>query len=541
MVITKAQLQSILKVFNLSTSDTVNQLKTRETQLLNELGFPKRGGRTNYTKVIAFVVEKQIDQLQDQVIMEDLLKQQKQIIKATNFKETRQKIVRLQHFTQYDIDELQEKIDLHNDKTVREDDYNFDYFRCLLFTQPQEQQDCREAIVKARQGYNLEEIVQVHDYVSTTYYDNEIVQLSDIIELIDTVYEENNRRAFKIQFLFGTISEEFAYGNFIYDHQPLLDKNIQQYDPTMIINQETLAKYKQYIKSCIVEMQDFQITESTKYIYIGIYSMMVRVSRFPLVGLCMKELIDKHYKSHRMQLFYQVSDLNNCFWLAFARWILKGKVAPSQILCEAKKQMCEFYNLTKKQYDTFINDYKGFDIVDQLNKFIIKKMINVNIFYYDNDDKFYYLGERKQYNKIKNVNLDDTTEIQSEVQTDELLPTFNILLVSDTNDNQAIYHVFYVTNTDGLTRQKYCPYCYQQSFDPKDDHFQRDYQQHVSQCKIHNGQIIKKVKLDEQPFPYVPHIQRNETYAYLLANNATQQFKPTQYYITYDFETVERK
>ncbi|KAA6323999.1 MAG: hypothetical protein EZS28_054245, partial [Streblomastix strix] len=32
-----------------------------------------------------------------------------------------------------------------------------------------------------------------------------------------------------------------------------------------------------------------------------------------------------------------------------------------------------------------------------------------------------------------------------------------------------------------------------------------------------------------------------ETYAYLLANNATQQFKPTHYYITYDFETVERK
>ncbi|KAA6354309.1 MAG: hypothetical protein EZS28_050164 [Streblomastix strix] len=193
MVLTKAQLQSILKVFNLFVSGTVNQLKTREIQLLNELGFSKRGGRTIYTKVISFVVEKQIDQQQDQVIMEDLLKQQKQIIKATNFKETRQKIVRLQHFTQYEIDELQEKIDLHSDKTVREDDYNFDYFRCLLFTQPQEQQDCREAIVRARQGYNTEEIVYVHDDVSSTYYDNEIVQLSDINELIDTVYEENRR------------------------------------------------------------------------------------------------------------------------------------------------------------------------------------------------------------------------------------------------------------------------------------------------------------------------------------------------------------
>ncbi|KAA6353445.1 MAG: hypothetical protein EZS28_051028, partial [Streblomastix strix] len=187
----------------------------------------------------------------------------------------------------------------------------------------------------------------------------------------------------------------------------------------------------------------------------------------------------------------------------------------------------------------FIIDYKGFDVVEEMNKLIINDKINVNIFYYDNDDKFYYLGERRQYNKVKSINIDDNTEEQEPI--DEIIHTINILLVSDTHESQSIYHVFRVTNTDGLTRQKYCPHCYQQSFDPKDGHYKRDYEQHVSQCKINGGQIIKKVKLDEQPFPFIPHIQRNETYAYLLANNATQQFKPTQYYITYDFETVERK
>jgi hypothetical protein len=45
--------------------------------------------------------------------------------------------------------------------------------------------------------------------------------------------------------------------------------------------------------------------------------------------------------------------------------------------------MRDFYNLTKKQYDSFIIDYKGFDLTDELNKFILKKKINVNIFYYD--------------------------------------------------------------------------------------------------------------------------------------------------------------
>ncbi|KAA6332272.1 MAG: hypothetical protein EZS28_053296, partial [Streblomastix strix] len=170
-------------------------------------------------------------------------------------------------------------------------------------------------------------------------------------------------------------------------------------------------------------MQDFQVTESTKYRYIGIYAMMVKVSRFPLAGLCYGQKI---------------------------------KVSPNQIRCEAKKQICKFYHLTKKQYDTFIIDYKGFDVVEEMNKLIINDKINVNIFYYDNDDKFYYLGERKQYNKIKHIKTDDNDETEEE-QSDELLPTINILLVSDINDNQAIYHVFRVTNTDGLTRQKYCP------------------------------------------------------------------------------------
>ncbi|KAA6345578.1 MAG: hypothetical protein EZS28_052149, partial [Streblomastix strix] len=110
--------------------------------------------------------------------------------------------------------------------------------------------------------------------------------------------------------------------------------------------------------------------------------------------------------------------------------------------------------IDQKQYDTFIIDYKGFDVVEEMNKLIIQAKINVNIFYYDNDDKFYYLGERRQYNKIKHIKADDNDETEEE-QSDEIIPTFNILLVSDTHESQSIYHVFHVTNTEGVTRQKY--------------------------------------------------------------------------------------
>ncbi|KAA6395142.1 MAG: hypothetical protein EZS28_009330 [Streblomastix strix] len=141
---------------------------------------------------------------------------------------------------------------------------------------------------------------------------------------------------------------------------------------------------------------------------------------------------------------------------------------------------------------------------------------------------------------MQDINLSDDSVVE-ETQSKESIPTFNILLVSSTHENQDIYHVFYVTNIDGLTRQKFCPHCQQQAFDPKDINFSRNYESHVSLCKIKGGQIIKKVKLDEQPHPFCPHIYRNETYAYLLANEKEKQFKPTVNYITYDFETVERK
>ncbi|KAA6333118.1 MAG: hypothetical protein EZS28_053205 [Streblomastix strix] len=97
MVLTKTQLYSILKVFSIDISGTVKQFKPRVTQLLNELGFPRRVDRTNFSKVISFVVEKQNDQLQDQVIHEDQFKAYEQTIIATNFKETELKISRLQH------------------------------------------------------------------------------------------------------------------------------------------------------------------------------------------------------------------------------------------------------------------------------------------------------------------------------------------------------------------------------------------------------------------------------------------------------------
>jgi hypothetical protein len=41
--------------------------------------------------------------------------------------------------------------------------------------------------------------------------------------------------------------------------------------------------------------------------------------------------------------------------------------------------------------------------------------------------------------------------------------------------------------------------------------------------------------------PHVPHLQANETFAYLFAYERENEFKPTKHYITFDFETMKQK
>ncbi|KAA6353207.1 MAG: hypothetical protein EZS28_051266, partial [Streblomastix strix] len=89
---------------------------------------------------------------------------------------------------QYEIDEIQEKIDINQGKAIRPDE-NFDDFECLLFTEPQEHDDCKEEIERARQSYNTTSIVMQNDDVSTIYFDNKIITIKDINGLIDTLQQ----------------------------------------------------------------------------------------------------------------------------------------------------------------------------------------------------------------------------------------------------------------------------------------------------------------------------------------------------------------
>ncbi|KAA6367288.1 MAG: hypothetical protein EZS28_037185 [Streblomastix strix] len=64
---------------------------------------------------------------------------------------------------------------------------------------------------------------------------------------------------------------------------------------------------------------------------------------------------------------------------------------------------------------------------------------------------------------------------------------------------------------------------------------------HMKECQQNNGQIKKYITLEKFPKPFVPHITSNKTYRYLLAHNRVSEYKATQYYITFRFQTELQK
>ncbi|KAA6376470.1 MAG: hypothetical protein EZS28_028003 [Streblomastix strix] len=122
-------------------------------------------------------------------------------------------------------------------------------------------------VQKARQGFDRERII-------------EQAEENDIEEFVNKVYEEQHHQAFKIQFNFGAVCEEYKSDQndqvqVDYGHILPRDIRIQEHAPKVIQFDEDIEDYKQYIKSAIVNMQSY-IIDSTKQRFITIYSMLIK-------------------------------------------------------------------------------------------------------------------------------------------------------------------------------------------------------------------------------------------------------------------------
>ncbi|KAA6375344.1 MAG: hypothetical protein EZS28_029129 [Streblomastix strix] len=227
-------------------------------------------------------------------------------------------------------------------------------------------------------------------------------------------------------------------------------------------------------------MQNFNL-DSTKQRFIAIYSMMIKTFALPQfrIGSSIKELIDFHLQGHK-------------------------NYSPLQRIREhsrehmTKEHMMKFYNIaidgnqpqggSLAIQQKFLQDYRGFDIDQEIDKFIQDEKININIYDYDTEQKIYYQSKSYKFNE------EDTEESSDEsVEEPVSVPEFNVLICSSENNET---HAFYISNKESLTGLKFCPFCKPRAFDPHHSQFERDYEKHIKKCEINEGKIIKEVKLE---------------------------------------------
>jgi hypothetical protein len=111
--------------------------------------------------------------------------------------------------------------------------------------------------------------------------------------------------------------------------------------------------------------------------------------------------------------------------------------------------------------------------------------------------------------------------------------TINVLLIEDVDR----CHALLVTNTEKLTGCKICPKCHNDSFNVLVKQYNYKYNIHVERCD--GNPPAAKLRLEESK-PFTKFLD-NKTYAYFMARNRLNEFKPTQYFLCFDYETFEEK
>ena len=180
---------------------------------------------------------------------------------------------------------------------------------------------------------------------------------------------------------------------------------------------------------------------------------------------------------------------------------------------------------TKRLYSTdAIKNFKGFDYKIEGEK--LSKMFSFNGVYYD-------VEPNKNAKKFEDYVID-----KIEYTISEKFPTYKFVAFH-MNNNFHYDPVYEDYNFQGgLLVCPYCEaYCFQYSGNEKNI---AKFHKHCEECKKNGGVFVQKVSLEEEK-PYVPHIDKDKLYSYLLAHNMVEKFRPTRYYITYDFETLESK
>ncbi|KAA6387636.1 MAG: hypothetical protein EZS28_016838 [Streblomastix strix] len=255
-----------------------------------------------------------------------------------------------------------------------------------------------------------------------------------------------------------------------------------------------------------------RINTDTHEKIVALFSIMFFTFRYILAGATIPSL-KQHIK--RREIYYVDCKVNLWFWTAYSFIIMPNTKNKRWKDCSRIADAKRIFQRIVGQ--DFHDNYKGFDLVIDINNFTNKEQTSMHMYIYKNDPPHY------EFTQNYLVNGSDKQ--------------FNILFINDGVNT----HIMYISDVEALTGFRYCNICNKQAFRIGDSNLQTSMRNHMKKYQKNGGKIVKKVILEKFAKPFVLHILSNKTNKYLFANNLIHLFKPTRYYITYDIETIEKK
>lgn len=349
------------------------------------------------------------------------------------------------------------------------------------------------------------------------YYLNKFTSLNDIFDFLNNVVFKSERKPFKLTFelsgVFETpIRENEEVTRYEYDNRIISAVNYKYHTniPIVIQMNADLDKIKYYIETVL---HNYEVSESSvKLTFVS--SVGFSVHRMVKVAGRIESLPEEVIKS---KLIITDNEDDGLCWYRFLAICVNPKLIKMKMIertKQAKRLICDYHGCpykTQPTYDAkeFLNNYEG-TTWDEMKERAKHYKINVNIYEYIEDGQY---------------------DIVEQWFFDESFDTHNALVFS----KGGIVHIMYIKNAEKLTKILICPKCHSYCVRNDNRHGEKRMKKHEAHC---NGEFKKEFISEKVSLPYCPHILNNPVYEYCLAHCLT--FKPQQYYITYDFETMEQ-
>jgi hypothetical protein len=369
------------------------------------------------------------------------------------------------------------------------------------------------------------------------YYKNKISSLEDIYHFLDSVVMMSNSQIMKFKLAFSVIwearstitnsflssssssssqLEELDYTYQYYSQE--VHTHFAQINPLLVVTAQNTQPLKDYAKALLKYIQgknsdggesSHRVVAVTK-LMCTVYNCDTKIGGGPLNAI-VYELVNNQYA-------YTVNLENLCLfgclsYLLFPRGA-DGKKENVNIRNKFTRELFHRYNntegLSAEEKEQIENSYPGFNLADEdeIHRFMQFFDVSINIYRYHKDES--------KYTRVYSYNHPNAAYV------------LDVGLV--TLDHYE--HAIWLKDIDRATNCYVCKNCKINIF-----HNYHYYKEHESKC---NGKKReKKLLVSRNPQIIHPNLMNNPILKYLTITNQLQKFKPTLYYITYDFETME--